>query len=102
MRQTGRGGPRARGLRGGAHPRRKVAGPRDKDHNPGAMTLPYDGRDMVGDLFAPLPRAALVLPVQAVLGVTRHQAEQIVAAFDDFVAAPLEANLKKRSGRDLA
>jgi hypothetical protein len=30
------------------------------------------------------------------------QAEQIVTAFDEFVAQPLEANLKKLQGRDLA
>src|SRR3954447_21763397 len=95
-----RSGLRSRRSRGAVRPRHKVAGP-CKDHNPVAMTLPYDGRDMVGDLFAPLPRAALVLSLHAILGVTRLQADQIVEAFDDFVAAPLEANLKKRSGRDL-
>jgi hypothetical protein len=54
------------------------------------------------DLFAPIPRAALVAPAQAVLGVTRQQAELIVKAFDEFVAEPLQANLAKRTGRDLA
>lgn len=58
--------------------------------------------DLVEDLLAPLPRAAMVSAVQAVLGVTRQQAEEIVTAFDAFVSAPLEANLKKLHGRDLA
>src|SRR6266540_1636008 len=58
--------------------------------------------DLVEELFAPLPRTAMVSAVQAILGVTHHQAHQIVAAFDEFVSAPLEANLKKLHGRDLA
>jgi hypothetical protein len=37
-----------------------------------------------------------------VLGVTRQQADAIVRAFDEFVAQPLEANLKKLNGRDIA
>jgi hypothetical protein len=61
-----------------------------------------DTTDLVQELLAPLPRAALVPAVQAVLGVTSHQADQIVTAFDEFVAQPLEANLKKLQGRDLA
>jgi hypothetical protein len=40
--------------------------------------------------------------VQAVLGVTWRQADQIVKAFDDFVARPLESNFEKLSARDLA
>jgi hypothetical protein len=59
-------------------------------------------RDLVEDLLAPLPRTAMVSAVQAVLGVIHHQAQQIVTAFDEFVSAPLEANLKKLHGRDLA
>jgi hypothetical protein len=58
--------------------------------------------ELVEDLLAPLPRTAMVSAVQAVLGVTYRQAEQIVTAFDAFVSAPLEANLKKLHGRDLA
>jgi hypothetical protein len=58
--------------------------------------------DLVQDLLAPLPRTALVPAVQAVLGVTWRQADQIATAFDEFVAQPLEANLKKLTGRDLA
>jgi hypothetical protein len=65
--------------------------------------MPSDQRpELVEDLFAPLPRATMISAVQAVLGVTHHQAEQIVTAFDGFVSAPLEANLKKLHGRDLA
>jgi hypothetical protein len=58
--------------------------------------------DLVQDLLSPLPRTALVPAVQAVLGVTWQQADQIAKAFDEFVAQPLEANLKKLKGRDLA
>jgi len=59
-------------------------------------------RELVDDLLAPIPRAAFVPGVQAVLGVTRQQAEQIVRAFDEFVARPLEANLANLNGRDIA
>ncbi len=58
--------------------------------------------NLVEDLLSPLPRATLVTPIQAVLGVTQQQAERIVAAFDAVVARPMEANLQKLSGRDLA
>jgi hypothetical protein len=57
--------------------------------------------DLVQDLLAPLPRTALVPAVQAVLGVTSHQADQIVTAFDEFVAQPLEENLRRLTGREL-
>lgn len=58
--------------------------------------------ELLDDVLAPLPRAALVPVVQAIVGVTRQQAVEIVEAFDTFVAAPLEANLKRLTGRDLA
>lgn len=58
--------------------------------------------DLVEDLVSPLPRTALVPAVQTVLGVTWNQADQIATAFDEFVARPLESNLKKLNGRDLA
>jgi hypothetical protein len=67
-----------------------------------AMSVPENGRDMVGDLLAPLPRAAMVPGIQAVLGVTKEKAEKIVDRFDELVSTPLENNLKKLSGRDLA
>lgn len=66
------------------------------------MSAPDNGRDMVGDLIAPLPRSAMVPAVQAVLGVTKEKAERIVERFDELVSTPLENNLKKLSGRDLA
>jgi hypothetical protein len=58
--------------------------------------------DLVSDLFAPIPRTAVVPAIRAALGVSHKQADRIVQAFDDFVAKPLEANLKKLHGRDLA
>lgn len=65
------------------------------------MSVPRDD-DLVTDLLSPIPRAALIPPIQAVLGVTASQADAIVTAFDDFVAKPLEANLQKLTGRDLS
>jgi hypothetical protein len=58
--------------------------------------------DLVSDLLAPIPRTAVVPAVRAALGVSHKQADRIVQAFDDFVAKPLETNLKKLHGRDLA
>ncbi len=58
--------------------------------------------DLLDDLLAPIPRKAIVPAVEAALGVGRRQADAIVAAFDDYVARPLEANLQKLRGRDLA
>jgi hypothetical protein len=47
-------------------------------------------------------RAQLATAVEEVLRVDSQTTEKIVQAFDDFVAKPLEANLKKLTGRDLA
>jgi hypothetical protein len=58
--------------------------------------------DLVSDLLAPIPRTAVVPAVRATLGVSQKTADRIVQAFDDFVAKPLEANLRKLQGRDLA
>jgi hypothetical protein len=58
--------------------------------------------DLLDDLLAPIPRKAVVPAVEAALGVPRTQADAIVQAFDDYVARPLESNLKKLRGRDLA
>lgn len=58
--------------------------------------------DLVSDLLAPIPRTAVVPAVRATLGLTHTQADRIVQAFDEFVARPLEANLKRLHGRDLA
>jgi hypothetical protein len=59
-------------------------------------------RELLDDLLPAIPRSAVVPAIQAALGVSRRQADQIVGAFDDFVAKPLEANLRKLRGRDLA
>lgn len=50
----------------------------------------------------PLSRAQLNQQVQAVLGVPLPTATEIVQAFDDVIAKPLQANLSKKKGRDLA
>ena len=47
-------------------------------------------------------RTQLAHALQEALGVDRQHAEKIVQAFDDFVARPLESNLTKLTGRDLA
>ena len=51
---------------------------------------------------APPSRPQLVASVQATLGVGAQTAGEIVHAFDEFVAKPLEDNLRKLRGRDLA
>jgi hypothetical protein len=50
----------------------------------------------------PADRARLSQQVQAVIGVTPTTAAEIVQAFDDVVAKPLQGNLSKKKGRDLA
>jgi hypothetical protein len=50
----------------------------------------------------PASRALLNGQVQAILGVAPAAAAEIVQAFDDVVARPLQANLSKKKGRDLA
>lgn len=59
-------------------------------------------RDLLDDLLAPIPKAAITPAVKAALGVSTRQGREIVEAFDLFVATPLAANLKKLRGRDLA
>lgn len=54
------------------------------------------------DLLTPIPRVAIVPAVRAVLGLPHRHVDRIVQSFDDFVARPLEENLKKLHGRDLA
>jgi hypothetical protein len=58
--------------------------------------------ELLDDLLEPIPRKAVVPAVEAALGVPRTQADAIVQAFDDYVARPLQANLKRLKGRDLA
>jgi hypothetical protein len=60
------------------------------------------GSDLLDDVIAPLPRVAVGPAVEEILGVSSQQAREIVEAFDLFVAQPLESNLKKLAGRDLA
>jgi Type II restriction endonuclease EcoO109I len=47
-------------------------------------------------------RAQLIDKLQDALGVDTPVAEKILNAFDDFVSRPLESNLAKLTGRDLA
>jgi hypothetical protein len=51
--------------------------------------------ELLDDLLEPIPRKAVVPAVEATLGVPRKTADAIVEAFDDYVAKPLHANLKK-------
>lgn len=51
---------------------------------------------------APPSLAQLVAAVQAALNVNAQTAGTIVGAFDEYVAKPLEDNLRKLRGRDLA
>lgn len=66
------------------------------------MTAEERAADLVSDLLEPIPRTAIVPAVRAALGLSQKLSDRIVQAFDDFVAKPLEANLKKLHGRDLA
>jgi Type II restriction endonuclease EcoO109I len=47
-------------------------------------------------------RPQLVSQVQTALGIDAKRARAIVEAFDEYVALPLQANLAKKRGRDLA
>lgn len=47
-------------------------------------------------------RSRLVQDIRVALAVDEPQARQIVEAFDEYVAKPLELNLKKLKGRELA
>jgi hypothetical protein len=49
-----------------------------------------------------LSAASLVSQIQTILGLDANRAEAIVCAFDEFVAKPLQANLARKAGRDLA
>ncbi len=53
-------------------------------------------------MSAPPSRVQLSQQVQAALAVSATVAAEIVNAFDDVVARPLQANLSKKKGRDLA
>jgi hypothetical protein len=58
--------------------------------------------ELLDDLLAPIPRQAVVPAVEAALGIERRHADAIVQAFDDYVAKPLQANLQRLRGLDLA
>ena len=45
----------------------RLLSPRIEDHNLRAMSAPENGRDMVGDRLAPLPRSAMVPAVEVQL-----------------------------------
>jgi hypothetical protein len=66
------------------------------------VTAEERAADLVSDLLEPIPRTAIVPAVRAALGLSHKLSDRIVEAFDDFVARPLEANLKNLHGRDLA
>jgi hypothetical protein len=53
-------------------------------------------------VLVPANRAQLNQRVQAALGIPATAAAEIVQTFDDVVARPLQANLSKKKGRDLA
>jgi hypothetical protein len=59
-------------------------------------------RDLLDDLLRPLSRERIVSDVRAALGVEHTVADQVVEAFDVFVAQPLAANLRAFRGRDVA
>lgn len=50
----------------------------------------------------PSNREQLNKRVQTILGVAPEVAAEIVETFDNVVAKPLQANLSKKKGRDLA
>lgn len=58
-------------------------------------------QDLVDDLLKPVSRASVLQEVERELDVRSVQAEEIVEAFDTFVAQPLERNLRKLRGKDL-
>jgi hypothetical protein len=59
------------------------------------------GPDLSAALLAPVARARIAAEVGLVLGVSPALADEIVALFERIVAIPLEANLRKLSGRAL-
>src|SRR5271155_3629792 len=72
-----------------------------------SIAAPGDGRASSSKTFsfavhAPTNRTALVPAVATILGVAHNPAEEIVEAFDEYVAKPLQSNLAKKTGRDLA
>jgi hypothetical protein len=66
------------------------------------VTAEEQAADLVSVLLEPIPRTAIVPAVRAALGLSQKLSDRVVQAFDDYVAKPLEANLKNLHGRDLA
>jgi hypothetical protein len=66
------------------------------------VSSPTDANELAAALLAPISRVRVVAEIEMVLGVEAEKAERIVEAFDAFVAAPLEQNLKRLNGRQLA
>jgi hypothetical protein len=60
------------------------------------------GRPSVPADVVPLAPARAMVEVGAVLGVSRERAQEIVDSFQEFVSRPVEAQLKKLRGRQLA
>jgi hypothetical protein len=58
-------------------------------------------RDLLDDLLGPLSRERIVSDVRTALGVEHAVAEEVVEAFDVFVAQPLQSNLRAFRGRDM-
>jgi hypothetical protein len=59
-------------------------------------------KDLSADLFQKAARATVVDEVRFILGTSRTQTDAIVMAFETFVAQPLQRNLERLRGRDLA
>jgi len=66
------------------------------------VSSPTDANELAAALLAPISRVRVVAEIEMVLGIETEHAQQIVEAFDVFVAAPLEQNLKRLNGRQLA
>jgi hypothetical protein len=59
------------------------------------------GPSLSAALLTPVTRARVVAQLDMVLGVGYRKAKQVVEAFDEFVAKPLDKHLRKLNGRDL-
>jgi len=59
-------------------------------------------KELSADLLQKAARATVVDEVRSILGTSRTQTDAIVDAFETFVAQPLEHNLQRLRGRDLA
>lgn len=64
--------------------------------------MPTSGPDINSVLIAPIARARVAEQLELVLGLGRAKVDAIIAQFETSVAQPLESNLKRLNGRDLA